>query len=227
MYRPWNYVDFVLVVLGGVAGGIAASLLALVIDNSDVVVMLSIAGQFTGHLLALWLLARDRNRPDLGFLVRGRDFLYLPLGALGQVVLAILFAPLANRLLPDTETAQEIGDVIASVESTALLTVIIVVTVVLAPIVEELMFRGVLLRAMGDRNPRAIMLVTGIVFASFHLVGLDPNTFLQAAAVVFPQLVIVGVALAWVTFRDQRLGPAIMLHSGFNLVAAIAILALR
>jgi membrane protease YdiL (CAAX protease family) len=146
---------------------------------------------------------------------------------LGQLVLAILFAPLARRLLPNVDTAQEIGDVIASVQSTVVLTVIIVSTVVLAPVVEELMFRGVLLKAMGDRSPKAIMVVTALVFAAFHLVGLDPDTFLPAAAVVFPQLVIVGAALAWVTLRNGRLGPAIMLHSGFNLVAAIAILAVR
>ena len=227
MYRPWSYVDFVLVVLGGIAGAFVAAMLEPIIESQDTLVMISIAGQFAGHLIAIWLLARDRNRADLGFSVQGRDLLFLPAGALGQLVLAILFAPLARRLLPNVDTAQEIGDVIASVQSTVVLTVIIVSTVVLAPVVEELMFRGVLLKAMGDRSPKAIMVVTALVFAAFHLVGLDPDTFLRAAAVVFPQLVIVGAALAWVTLRNGRLGPAIMLHSGFNLVAAIAILAVR
>ena len=68
------------------------------------------------------------------------------------------------------------------------------------------------------------MVVSALVFALFHLLGLDPNRMLEAAAIVLPQLFIVGMILAWITFRSQRLGPAIFLHSGFNLLAAIALL---
>jgi membrane protease YdiL (CAAX protease family) len=32
------------------------------------------------------------------------------------------------------------------------------------------------------------------------------------------------VVLAWVTVRTNRLGPAIFMHSGFNLLAAIVLL---
>ena len=227
MNRPWSYVDFVLVVLGGILGAFVAAVVTVEVDSDDLVVMISIVGQFLGHLLVIWLLARDRDPSDLGFSVLGRDLLYLPLGALGQVVLAILFNPLARRLLPESDSAQEIGDVIGSVESTAVLVTIIAVTLLVAPVVEELMFRGVLVKAMGNSRPWTIMVVTALVFASRHLVGLDPETFIEAAAVVLPKLFIVGVALAWVTLRTGRLGPAIMLHSGFNLVAAIAILAAR
>jgi len=45
-----------------------------------------------------------------------------------------------------------------------------------------------------------------------------------ASAVVLPQLFIVGVVLAWVTVRSGRLGPAIFIHSGFNLLAAVVLL---
>ena len=39
-----------------------------------------------------------------------------------------------------------------------------------------------------------------------------------------PQLFIVGIVLAWVTLRNGRLGPAIFIHSGFNLLAALVLL---
>jgi membrane protease YdiL (CAAX protease family) len=68
------------------------------------------------------------------------------------------------------------------------------------------------------------MVVTSLVFALFHLLGLDPNRLVQAAAVVLPQLFIVGLVLAWVTLRTKRLGPAIFIHSGFNLLAAVVLL---
>jgi membrane protease YdiL (CAAX protease family) len=66
--------------------------------------------------------------------------------------------------------------------------------------------------------------VTALVFAAFHIIGLDPSRLLAASAVVLPQLFIVGVVLAWVTLRTNRLGPAIFMHSGFNLLAAIVLL---
>jgi membrane protease YdiL (CAAX protease family) len=68
------------------------------------------------------------------------------------------------------------------------------------------------------------MVITALVFSVFHLLGLDPERMLSAAAVVLPQLFIVGVVLAWVTLRSKRLGPAIFIHSGFNLLAAIVLL---
>ncbi|HEX6146058.1 MAG TPA: CPBP family glutamic-type intramembrane protease, partial [Acidimicrobiia bacterium] len=66
--------------------------------------------------------------------------------------------------------------------------------------------------------------VTALVFAFFHMLGLQPSRILQAAAVVLPQLFVVGLVLAWVTLRSKRLGPAIFIHSGFNLLAAVVLL---
>ncbi len=68
------------------------------------------------------------------------------------------------------------------------------------------------------------MVTTALVFSVFHLLGLDPTRMLQAAAVVLPQLFIVGLVLAWLTLRTGRLGPAIFVHSGFNLLAAVVLL---
>jgi membrane protease YdiL (CAAX protease family) len=96
--------------------------------------------------------------------------------------------------------------------------------VVLAPVTEELTFRGVLLKTQSHRSPRMIMVITALVFTVFHLLGLDPSRMLSAAAVVLPQLFIIGLVLAWVTLRTKRLGPAIFIHSGFNLLAAIVLL---
>jgi membrane protease YdiL (CAAX protease family) len=99
-----------------------------------------------------------------------------------------------------------------------------VTAVVLAPVTEELIFRGILLKTLEGRGRRTIMVVTSLDFAAFHLLGLQPSRILQAAAVVLPQLFVVGLVLAWVTLRSKRLGPAIFIHSGFNLLAAVVLL---
>jgi membrane protease YdiL (CAAX protease family) len=95
---------------------------------------------------------------------------------------------------------------------------------VVAPITEELTFRGVLLKVFEKRGRRVTIVLTSLVFAAFHMLGLPGDQFLRAAAIVFPTIFIVGVVLAWVTLRTGRLGPAIFIHSGFNLLAALVLL---
>lgn len=224
MPKPWTVVDFTLVVLGGFLGAGVFVALSLVIGEGELLLVLGLAGQYAGHLGALWLLARGKSDPDLGFAIAAGDLRYLGLGLLLQLALAVLFLPLTTFFFPDGESVQQVGSALAGLESTAARIAAVVVAVVVAPVTEELTFRGVLLKAMGNRARRTIIVVTALVFASFHVLGLDPGRLLEAAAVVLPQLLIVGMALAWVTLRTNRLGPAIFMHSGFNLLAAIVLL---
>ena len=83
------------------------------------------------------------------------------------------------------------------------------------------MFRGVLLRALESKSRRTVMVVTSLVFAAFHLLGV---TSVGAGVLVFVQIFLVGLVLAHVTLRHGRIGPAMFVHSGFNLVAAVILL---
>jgi membrane protease YdiL (CAAX protease family) len=222
--KTWTVVDFILVVLGGFLGAGIFAALSLVWDEGELLLVLGLAGQYVGHLVVLWLLARTKTDPDLGFSIEAGDLRYLGLGLLLQLVLAVLFLPLTELFLPDGESVQQVGSALASLESTAARVAAVAIAVVVAPVTEELTFRGVLLKSMGNRSRKVTVVVTALVFAAFHILGLDPSRLLEAAAVVFPQILIVGVALAWVTLRTKRLGPAIFMHSGFNLLAAIVLL---
>jgi membrane protease YdiL (CAAX protease family) len=61
------------------------------------------------------------------------------------------------------------------------------------------------------------------VFAGFHLFGLSGD-LLRGALLIVPTFFLMGVILAWVTWRRNRLGPAIFIHSGFNLLALLILL---
>ena len=198
--------------------------LSLFWDQNELFLLLGLAGQYLGHLGVLWMLARSKTDPDLGFSIAAGDLRYLGLGLLLQLVLAVLFLPLTEFFFPDGESVQEVGSALADLESTAARVTAVVIAAVVAPVTEELTFRGVLLKSMANRSRKVIIVVTALVFASFHILGLDPSRLLEASAVVLPQLFIVGIALAWVTLRTNRLGPAIFMHSGFNLLAAIVLL---
>jgi len=184
--------------------------------------VLALAGQYVGHLLVLWVLARRRE--DLGFMIVGSDTFYLGLGLVLQLALAVVFLPLASLLFPDGGSAQEVTSTLSRLETTPARVAAILTAVVVAPVTEELTFRGVLLKAFHERGRRTIMVLTSLVLAAFHTLGLDPDRLLQAAAVVLPQLFLVGLVLAWITLRTGRLGPAIFIHSGFNLLAAVVLL---
>ena len=222
MPRPWSLIDFLLVILGGLAGAAVLLPVGALLGGGELSLVLALSGQYIGHLVVLWWLARRRE--DLGFNIVGTDTFYLGLGLLLQLALAVLFLPLTSLLFPDGDSAQQVGSALAGLETTPARVAAVLTAVVVAPVTEELTFRGVLLKAFHKRGRRTIMVLTSLVFAAFHTLGLDPERLLQAAAVVLPQLFLVGLVLAWITLRTGRLGPAIFIHSGFNLLAALVFL---
>ena len=88
------------------------------------------------------------------------------------------------------------------------------VIAIVAPIVEELTFRGLgysLLEPFGRWT--AIVLI-GIVFALQH--GLVQG---------FPELMLFGCALAWLRAQTKSIYPCMLLHSTFNSIALVAAVA--
>jgi hypothetical protein len=104
------------------------------------------------------------------------------------------------------------------------LVVLAVLVCVGSPLVEELFFRGLLLRALlgsfeklGPRlGPAVSIVVTALVFALVHFEALQ---FLGLAGF--------GVVLGCLAWRTGRLGPSIVAHMAFNTVTIIAIVATR
>ena len=83
-----------------------------------------------------------------------------------------------------------------------------------APIVEEVFFRGLALRAFEARmRPRIALVVSAVVFGFAHLQPLQ-----------FPALVAIGLVCGWLAQRDGRLGRAVWAHLGFNAVAVTMLL---
>lgn len=222
--RTWSYLDFVLVILGGFLGAGVFAAVGFAVDNEEVFIILALAGQYVGHLFVFWLINRSKPPNSLGLEVHGRDTVYVIAGVGLQLGISILFLPVVLLLFPDGGPAQEIGSVISGLTSTAARISSLFISVVLAPVTEEIAFRGVLVKALGKKSNRSIIVISAAVFSLFHVAGLASGSFLQAAVIVLPQLFLVGVVLAWLTLRSGRLGPAIFLHSGFNLLAAIVLL---
>ncbi|MBW3667540.1 MAG: CPBP family intramembrane metalloprotease [Actinobacteria bacterium] len=224
MDRPWSVVDFVLIWLAGLFGTGLFYAAAIAFANEDLLVVLGLAGQYVGSL-GLFLLLRRRRTTGIGFSIEPSDVLYVGIGLLLQIVLAVAFLPLTRLLFPDGAPPQQVAEALRDIEASTLLKLTLVLAaVLLAPATEELMYRGVLLKAVEGRGRRFVMVVTAVVFSLVHVVGLDPERPLASAAVVLPPIFLLGLALAWVTLRSGRLGPAIFVHSGWNLLAVFVLL---
>ena len=77
---------------------------------------------------------------------------------------------------------------------------------VVAPIVEELLFRGLLQGGLAARmDARLALALTSVAFAAVHF-----------QPVQFPGLVIAGLVFGGLALRAGRLGPAIVAHMAFN-----------
>jgi len=223
--KSWSVADFLLVWLGGFVGTGVFLGLAFLFENDDLAIVLGLAGQYVGNLGVLWLLSRLKDDASLGFQVEPRDTLYIGLGLVLQLALGLLLLPLAEFLFPDGQPPQEVAEIIGSADSSALLKMsLVLAAVVMAPITEEVIFRGVLLKALRNHSNRFIMVVTAAVFSSVHILGLDFERIWASAVLVLPPIFLLGLLLAWVTLRTGRLGPAIFLHSGWNLLAALVLL---
>lgn len=224
MSKSWSVVDFVLVWLGGLLGAAVLFGLAAAIDQPGWEVLLSLGGQYAGSLLALWILGRRKTDPDIGFRIESGDIRYIGLGLILQIGVALLLYPLATLLFPDGAPPQEIADQISEANTLPLQVGLVLAAVVLGPVVEELMYRGVLLRALDRIGEWAAVLISSLVFMAVHIPGLSTTNFWRSAIFTLPPLFALGVILARLTQRKGRLGPAIFLHSGWNLVAALVLL---
>lgn len=217
----WRTRDFWLAMFAGLVGAGVATIAVLAVDGSTSALLVTAAlAQYVGHLGTLWLLGRRRGGLEaLGLSIEGSDLRYIFLGLLLQITVPIIFFPLAN-LVSDGEGGQIISDQLQALDTTYAKVIMAAVVTVLAPLTEELLFRGVLQRSLGTGR-RAIW-ITALVFAVFHLVGLSGD-FFRSLVLTMPTFLVIGLVLSYVTVRQKRLGPAIFIHSGFNLLALVVL----
>ena len=102
--------------------------------------------------------------------------------------------------------------------------VYLVLVLVLTPLqcfVEELVFRGYVMQALGllTRRPLVIAVLSSIAFTIPHL--LNPEVLEHGAAIMAANYFAIGMLLATVTLRDGRLELAIGLHAVNNVFLAL------
>ncbi len=152
---------------------------------------------------------------DFGVRARLRDApIGLGLGVAAQLLVPLLYLPIfwviGERDV--SAAARELSDQATDPLGAVLLVGIVAIA---APVVEELFYRGLLLRALERRlGSRLALVISSVAFGGVH------GQLLQ-----LPALIVAGFLFGWLAQHHGRLGPAIFAHVGFNAVTVAILLA--
>ena len=177
------------------------------------VTVASAVGLWAPMLIGLWLLSErfgsHHLAEDYGLRFKPFDLIGVPVGVLSQlVVVRLVYWPLEHGW-PNTFNRSRVErnarDLYEQAHGGWLLALVAVV-VLGAPVVEELVYRGLLQGALVRRVNEAVAVV--VVAAFFALV--------HFRWVEFPGLFAFGLILGVCALRTRRLGMGIVAHMAFN-----------
>ena len=142
---------------------------------------------------------------------------YAVLGYLGSQVLGNLLV----ALLPDFSNVNDGNVASLLLEAPALMSVS---TVILAPIAEEIFYRGMIWRSLYDRNKILAYGLTMAVFAAAHVTGYIGIYPIQTLALCFLQYLPAGYCLCWCYRRSGNLLSPILMHMIVNATGIYAMM---
>ncbi len=164
---------------------------------------------------------KDFDLPDGGWLQwRLRPiapaFVKAATGWVMVMPLVLLTSWLMNSFVGDQGGSNPLLELVLSSKESFPLILLLLTTVVFAPLFEELVFRGTLLPVLVLKLGRSWgVIVSALVFALAHLsVG------------EFPPLVVLGLGLAFLRLSSGRLFPCVLMHSLWNGVTFVNLLLL-
>jgi membrane protease YdiL (CAAX protease family) len=223
--RPIDIPVAVLAWVGAFVVGQLASTVVVGLSGAESVddvpiptLFLALVLTWAAYLAALWWASRRSGTGDLveDYRVRFRpvDLVGAPIGVLTQlVVVPLVYLPL-SRLWPSTFSEDELADnaerLVDRADGAAMVLLVLMVCVG-APIVEELVYRGLLQGSFAARVDGAVAVL--IVAAWFALIHLRP--------VEYPGLFTFGLVAGACVLVTGRLGTAIVTHVGFNVTGLL------
>ncbi len=216
----WRVSHLLWVLVAGIAGSQIVFLFLGLDASVSEVFGLVVPAQTAASLGAVAVLARGSaaRQAQLGLAAEPSDGWGLAVGGAINVVMALALLPIVVAVFGDDPPTQDVVATAAEALSSTERLLVALGAVLLAPVAEEVAFRGVLVSALRRHfERRGVILVSAAGFAGYHLL-LDPGAFLA-----IPALFVLGYELARQTLKTGRLGRAVFTHMGFNLVTALSL----
>lgn len=133
---------------------------------------------------------------------------------------SIVFAVVALLLCPAFVNANDQNIMELFQEYPVLLTLC---TVFLAPVYEELLYRGLLFQGFQRKNRLLAYVLSAGVFSAIHVVGYIGQHDLLTLALCFVQYLPGGIALAWAYERSDTIVAPILMHIAINQIGIAAL----
>jgi len=151
-------------------------------------------------------------RRDYGLHVRRSDVIGIPIGVLAQLVFVPLVSIPVTWVFGKERLEEPARDLTGRAEGLGV-ALLIVLVVLCAPVIEELFFRGLVLRSIQAQYNDTLALIGSAV-----LFGLAHFQLLQ-----LPALVMFGLVSGYCAQRTGRLGMSMFAHAGFNAVSVLVL----
>ncbi|HEX7342321.1 MAG TPA: type II CAAX endopeptidase family protein [Rhodanobacteraceae bacterium] len=189
--------------------------------SPDITTGMTVAVMAVAAAISLWLIRvvwptmwRLADPPGFGFVVP-REWIGFVYAVILGVAVAVIGGMLTHLLAQGHVVHQDVtvmGRHVSSGKRLALAALVVCVV----PVVEELIFRGVLLSGLMRRlHVGWAVAISAVIFGCAHL----PDFGFAWYAI--PTLVILGLVLAWLRLRSRSLWPSIVMHATNNLIATI------
>jgi len=226
----WGIPDALWCWLAGFAGAIFGATVAAAfgadLASNGVLFGVAVPAQYAAIVLTAVVISNKKGTGslahDFGWRVDQRHAIAALAGAGIQFVMLYLLVPIVRLANLGNKEPQDIVERAKETHGAGMILLIVVATAVVAPVVEELVFRGVLLRALLRRTTEGPSIgISALAFAAVHVVA-DPGS-----RFVFPGLFALGIVLAILAIRDRSLSRPIFMHGGFNLLATLLTFAAR
>jgi membrane protease YdiL (CAAX protease family) len=181
---------------------------------------LGFLGIWTGFAAAIVYAYREgRLRPlPRQWVPRVGDALYIVVGVAMQFIIDLLYEPFHFKSLN-----HPVNHLFKAAHGPGFV-LIAIMTTFIAPVFEEWLFRGVIFRAIAEG-------ATGVTKKTAVVLGVITSAVLFGAAhgepLEFAGLVLLGMVLAVLVQRTQRLVPSYLAHASFNATALVAVIAQR
>ena len=220
--QPWGIRH---VIFGWLLGQVSVILVFIAIEaldssvdlddpSMDITAILQ-AALWVGTLgIPVWLhFIKGISWKDFGWEFQKNDiFSGLLIGFGTQIAGGLLYLPLI-LIFDDIDVSEPARELVDKATGFGVFLLFLVV-VVGAPLVEELFFRGLTLKAFEKKmSSRLAVLLSSLFFAIAHL-----------QLIQFPALFLFGLVAGYLVKKYDRLGRAVWAHVGFNATTVVALL---
>lgn len=220
----WAVIGWTAGFLGSLAAVVVLAVYGLDLGGEDTSSELTLGPLFLLQI-PLWigllgtpLLARTRGlnwREQMGWRMRPADVpAGIAAGLLMQfVLLPLLYLPILE-VFEDLDVEGPARELTEMAEASPEVAMLVFMTVIAAPLTEEVFFRGLLQGALRDRfGPVRAVVISSLAFAVVHF-----------QVVQFPALLVIGLVHALLVLATGRLGPALWSHVAFNAATVVVLL---